>query len=147
MECESCRECQRLGEFKTVRDWDVDSGEAALLMRALSRIADRRANADGSPSVIERIACGAAVLRVFYTECGPRALYVLGFAEGAATIIAAYSECGEAAVHIGSREAAHVAKWMGFSSLSFYSRRKGWQQKAGLFGFTRVGEFTYTQEV
>ena len=138
MECESCQECQRLGEFKTVKDWDVDSGEAALLMRALSRIAGRRANADGSPSVIERIACGAAVLRVFYTECGPRALYVLGFTEGAATIIAAYSECGEA---------AHIAKWMGFSSLSFYSRRKGWQQKAVSFGFTRVGEFTYTQEV
>lgn len=147
MECGLCRDCQRLGKFVTVADWDVDSEEAALLTRALTRVKARNADAPNAPSVLDRVTSGAAVLRVFYTECGPRALYVLGFQGGTANISLAYSECGDAPVFVGLREAVSVTAWMGLSKLGFYSMRGGWARAAKRFGFTRVGDTEYEQEV
>lgn len=147
MECGLCRDCQRLGKFITVADWGVDSEEAALLTRALTRVKARNADAQNAPSVLDRITSGAAVLRMFYTECGPRALYVLGFSDGNATIRLAYSECGVSPVFVGLREALSVTEWMGLPKLQFFSRRGGWARAAQRFGFKRVSETEYEQEV
>lgn len=147
MVCELRQDYQPQAEFRTVLNWDIDSPEAALLTRAFLRLQERRADDTEGGSVIARIVDGGAVLRVYYADDVPRALYVLGFPDEKASVLAAYSECGDAAVHKGSEEAAAMAALLGFQKLYFFSRRRGWERVAAAYKFTHIGDGWYEQEI